>query len=145
VFRFCDEITVKSSPIRIFELYKDVSNWRRWDPEVKSSELEGNFEIGAYGRLKPRKGPDAEIKIVALEENRSFTVQSSLPLCVLTFEHELRPSGELTRVIHRVHFDGPLSFLFYKLLGRQFRKGIPAALRGLKRMAETQSRESAAA
>ena len=145
MFSYCDEITVKTSPIRIFALYKDVSNWWLWDPEVKNSKLEGDFEVGAYGRLKPRKGPDTEIRIVAIEENRSFTVQSSLPLCVLTFEHELWPSGDRTRIIHRVHFDGPLSFLFRKLLGRQFRRGIPAALRGLKRMAETESHESAAA
>lgn len=145
MFRYCDEITVNTRPFRIFALYKDVSNWRHWDPEIETSVLEGDFAVGAYGRLKPRNGPETEIRIVASEENRSFTVQASLPLCLLTFEHELHPAGELTRVVHRVYLDGPLSFLFRKLLGRQLRMGIPAALRGLKRMAEAESRHSAIA
>jgi len=145
VFRYCDEITVNTSPFRIFALYKDVSNWRLWDTEIDSSELEGEFEVGVYGRLKPRKGPEAEFRLVAIDENRSFTLQASLPMCVITFEHELIPAGNMTRIIHRVYFDGPFSFLYSKLLGRQLRRGIPAALRGLKRMAEDESRENAIA
>jgi len=137
VNRFSGEINVNASPDRIFSLYEDVSNWHQWDPEVASASIEGEFAAGTYGRLKPAKGPGAGIRIVSSERNRFFSVQSRLPLCLLTFEHELRPSGKATKVIHRVYFDGILSFLFSSLVGSQIRKGLPDTLRGLKQAAET--------
>lgn len=124
--QFSEEITVNTNPERVFALYEDVTNWRRWDPDVASSHISGSFSAGATGRLKPTKGPEARIKIVSVEKNKSFTVQSRLPLCTMTFEHELLPVKGVTRVIHRVSFNGPLSFFFGRVVGSQIRKGLPA-------------------
>jgi hypothetical protein len=54
----------------------------------------------------------------------------------MTFEHDLQPVKNCTRVIHRVSFNGPLSFFFGRVVGSQIRKGLPGTLRGLKQAVE---------
>ena len=134
--QFSEEIIVNTSPERIFVFYEDVANWNQWDPDVTSSSISGPFEAGATGKLKPSKGPETKISIVSVLKNKSFTVQSRLPLCTMTFEHKLIPVNSSTRVIHRVSFNGPLSFFFSRVVGGQIRKGLPGTLLGLKNAAE---------
>jgi len=137
VSSFSEEITVNVNPERIFTLYEDVPNWKQWDTDVTSSSISGPFTAGAIGTLKPTKGPATKIEIVSVEKNKSFTVQSSLPLCTMTVEHELFPVQSSTRVIHRISFAGPLSFFFGWVVGSLIRKGLPGTLRGLKQAVET--------
>lgn len=132
-----EEITVNAKPERVFALYEDVTNWNRWDPDVASSSITGPFTVGTSGKLKPTKGPEAKIEILSIERNKSFTVQSRLPLCTIMFEHELLAVKGSTRVIHRVSFNGLLSFFFGRVVGSQIRKGLPGTLRGLKQAVET--------
>ena len=135
--QFSEEITVNTNPERIFMLYEDVKNWSVWDPDVASSSLSGPFTAGTTGKLKPTKGPEAKIKIVTVDKNKSFTVRSQLPLCTMLFEHQLMPVKSSTRVIHRVTFSGPLSFFFGRVVGSQIRRGLPGTLRCLKQAVET--------
>jgi len=137
VSQFSEEVTINTSPERIFALYEDVSNWNRWDPDVASSSITGPFIAGTNGKLKPAKGPEARIGIVSVEKNKSFTVQSKLPFCTIIIEHELLPVENATRVTHRVSFNGPLSFFFGRVVGGQIRKGLPGTLRGLKQVIES--------
>jgi hypothetical protein len=136
VSQFSEEVTVTSDPERVFALYENVANWKQWDPDVASSSISGPFAAGTTGKLKPTNGPEAKIKIVSVEKNKSFTVQSRLPLCTMTFEHELFPVKGATRVVHRVSFNGPLSFFFGRVVGNQIRKGLPGTLLGLKQAVE---------
>jgi hypothetical protein len=136
VSRFSEEISVHTSPERIFALYEDVANWRQWDPDVALSSISGPFTTGTTGKLKPTKGPEAKIEIVSVDKNKSFTVRSRLPMCTMTFEHELFPVNGSTRVVHTVSFNGPLSFFFGRVVGGQIRKGLPGTLQGLKHAVE---------
>lgn len=131
-----DDIVINASPERIFALYADVEKWREWDSSVAASSISGPFCAGTAGTLQPRKGVKAKILLTAVEDGRSFTVQSTLPLCTMTFEHELTPVQNATRVVHRVTFDGPLSFFFRWVIGNQLRKELPRMLLGLKHAAE---------
>ena len=44
----------------VWRLWSDVEGWRRWDEEVEWSRLDGPFEVGSRGVLKPKKGPNTE-------------------------------------------------------------------------------------
>ena len=129
-------IQINASPEKIFSEYANVAAWKSWDPEVLSSSLEGLFQRGTTGKLKPRKGPEAKITISEIETNRSFTVESKLPLCLMRFTHELISAGSSTKVIHGVEFNGPLAFLFSKIIGTQIYKSLPLTLSGLKKKVE---------
>ena len=137
--QFEEQILISAPVEKIFALYANVNGWSSWDPDVKTSSVEGAFVSGAKGKLKPSKGPEAKITFTEVVPNRSFTVQSKLPLCVMHFEHELIGSSGKVKVVHRVVFDGLLSPLFGRLIGSQIRKGLPSTLQGLKLAAERQN------
>ena len=137
--QFEEQIIIAAPPEKVFALYENVAAWSSWDPDVKTSSIEGSFSSGASGSLQPSSGPKAKIKFTEVMPNRSFTVETKLPLCVMRFEHDLTllPSG--TNAKHRVTFQGLLSPFFGRVIGSQIRKGLPNALQGLKRAAEHQS------
>ena len=137
--QFEEQIVIAAQPEKIFALYANVAAWSSWDPDVKTSSIEGSFSSGASGSLQPSSGPKVRIKFTEVMPNRSFTVESKLPLCVLRFEHELTllPSG--TNAKHRVTFQGLLSPFFGRVIGSQIRKALPNAMQALKRAAEHQS------
>jgi Polyketide cyclase / dehydrase and lipid transport len=130
-------ITIATLPETLFAIYADVSNWNKWDPDTKSSSLEGPFEIGSVGRLAPTRGREVPMSLVSVVPNRSFTVECRIPLFRMVFEHELTPHGSLTDVVHRVSFSGPLTFLFGPLVGGPLRKSLPQTLKSLKQYAES--------
>ena len=134
--QFEERIIINAAADKLFSLYANVPGWSSWDPDVKSSSINGQFSPGATGTLQPSSGPKAKITFTEVLPNRSFTVESKLPLCVMRFEHELAPLGNQVQVLHRVSFVGILAPLFGRLIGSQIRKGLPHTLEGLKRAAE---------
>jgi hypothetical protein len=134
--KFQEKVSIAASIEDVFALYADVNGWSTWDPEVKTSSIDGAFESGTTGQIQPTKGPKANITITEVISNCSFTVESKLPLCVMRFEHELSSNSEGTNALHRVSFEGLLSPLFGRVIGAQIRKGLPGTLQGLKHVAE---------
>lgn len=131
-----ESIKVNSTPEHIFSLYKDVSNWKEWDKEVKASSLIGAFKNGSFGSVTPSKGPKSKICLSEVEENKTFTAESKLPFCVMYFEHNLTAVDNAVLVTHRVKFKGPLRFIFGYLIGKPIKVGLPVTLKGLKYSAE---------
>ncbi len=135
-----EEKVLISAPIeKVFSLYANVAAWSSWDVELKSSSIDGQFSSGASGTIKPLNGPQSKITFTEVVPNRSFTVESKLPLCLIRFEHELLSIDGHTQALHRVSFIGLLAPLFGRLIGAQIRKGLPHSLSGLKRAAQGQS------
>ena len=134
--KFEECVVIKAPIANVFGIYADVGSWKKWDPDVQSSTIEGAFVSGALGTLQPTKGPKAKIVFKEVVPNSSFTVESKLPLCVMRFEHELSELDGQTLAVHRVIFEGVLSPVFGRLIGRQIKKGLPHSLRGLKRAVE---------
>jgi Polyketide cyclase / dehydrase and lipid transport len=137
---FQHSVLIDASPADIYTLYADVVRWPIWDSEVQESSISGVFETGATGSLKPKGGPKSKIFFTDVKPNTSFTVQSKLPLCTMTFEHELVPNGLSTTATHRVLFTGLLSPVFGRLIGNGIRRTLPETMRGLKRAAESNCR-----
>jgi len=135
--QFEEKITINASASEIFSVYENVENWSDWDPDVKASSIDGNFETGSKGSIHPTKGPKSSVVFSQIVPNESFTVDSNLPLCSLRFEHELLVNdSNSTEAIHRVTFRGFLSPVFGRIIGSQIRKGMPHTLLGLKNKAE---------
>lgn len=130
-------ISIAAPPDRIFGIYEDVSDWHTWDPDTKSATIDGPFVVGAKGKLVPTKGNAVPMLLTSVQRNRSFTVESRIPLFRMVFEHELYPSGATTEVVHRITFSGALSFVLGRLLAKRVNAGLPATLSNLKRMAES--------
>ncbi len=133
---FQNSVHIAAAPADIFNLYADVHGWSKWDPEVVESSISGAFTAGAVGMIKPKGGPKSKIEFIEVKPNVAFTARCKLPLCVMTFEHELAPKGSTTTATHRVTFAGLLAPLFGRLIGTGIQRTLPATLEGLKRAAE---------
>ena len=139
MIQFEEQIVIAASPEKVFALYENVADWASWDSDVKAATIEGSFSSGASGSLHPSSGHKVRIKFTEVMPNRSFTVESKLPMCVLRFEHELTPISSGTNAKHRVTFQGLLAPFFGRIIGSQIRKALPIAMQSLKRAAENQS------
>jgi hypothetical protein len=129
-------IVINQPVAAVFRLYENCSGWPTWDSELETCSLPAGLKVGSRGWLKPRGAPQADILISEVTRNRSFTAVGKLPLCRMCFVHELEELGSTTRATHRVVFEGPLSFLFRRLIGRSIQKGLPSTLAGLKKALE---------
>ncbi len=126
----------KARPEDVWNLWADVAGWSRWDDEVISSQLDGAFTVGTRGWLKPKDGPRTTFVLSHVEPNVAFTNRSSLPLATLEFVHTLRVEGGETVIEHRVEMNGPLTFLFRRLIGATIARGLPKVVERLARVAE---------
>jgi hypothetical protein len=124
-----------ASPEQVFRRWSEVARWTDWDDGLTASSLDGPFSPGTTGKLKPKGGPSVRFTLLAVEHNVGFEDVTSLPLATLTFRHRAVPSGSGSRITHRVEIAGPLGFLFARIMGPDFAKGLPETVEKLARLA----------
>jgi hypothetical protein len=108
-----------------FERWADMATWPTWNTDTAWVRLDGPFQTGATGVLKPKGGPATRFVITSLVPGEEFTDVSLLIGARLTFQHRVAvaPDGRTTISV-RVTIEGPLAFLWNAVLG----KGIAASL-----------------
>jgi hypothetical protein len=136
------ELTLPTSASRaaIWQLWSDVPNWNKWDSEIEYAKLDGKFELGQTGEMKPKGGPKAKTKIIELTELQSFSDVTNLPLAKLRFDHKMEEQAGQILVTHTISISGPLGFFFAKLLSKNLVNGLEAALPRLIALAEKNDR-----
>ena len=123
-------------PENIWALWADVSSYKEWDDGIEWSKLNGEFNVGAHGELKPNGGRPTVFTIVEMLEGRSFTDLTPLTLGRLRFHHSMEPTDMGTRLTHRIEVEGPLAWIWAQVLKTVFQASLPAAMRKLARLAE---------
>jgi hypothetical protein len=68
-------IEIQAGPLKLYEVYADVSRWHEWDPDTQSAQLSGPLQVGATGRLKPRKGMTVKMRVAAMESGKHLLVE----------------------------------------------------------------------
>lgn len=133
------EMTAKTKASRgaVWKVWSDVANWNRWDQEIESARINGDFILGQTGELKPKGGPKAKTKIIELTPLRSFSDQTDLPLAKLRFDHRMDEIDGSLQITHKISVSGPLGFLFSKILGKNLKRGLERALPKLIELAES--------
>lgn len=134
--KFEQSITISAEPHEVFSEYQKVSDWPKWDPETEAASIDGEFVVGATGKVKPKGAPDSKIQLIEVTEGRSFTIECKLPLCKMHFIHLMNKAESGTELINQVEFTGFLSPLFGRLIGNGINKGLPDSLAGLKKYIE---------
>jgi len=134
--KFEEAITIQAPAEQIYTVYTDVSAWSKWDAETVSSSIDGPFEVGSTGKIKPEGQPETAIVFVEVTPNKSFTVECKLPLCKMQFVHEIESMSDETQVKNIVVFSGLLSPVFGRLFGSKIQKGMQGSLQGLKQYLE---------
>ena len=120
------------TPEQIWATYQNVRAWPSWDSELQSASLLGDFEVGSKIIIKPKKGPKAKAVITECVPFEKFTDATKLPLKTeLIFSHQIEQNSKNIKLTHRVSIDGPLTFIFKRLIGKPIQKHLPDAMKSL--------------
>lgn len=134
--KFEEVITIQAPPKQIFSVYTEVSDWPKWDADTLASSIDGPFEVGTTGKIKPEGQPVTPIKLVEVTPDKSFTVECKLPLCKMQFIHEMADQDDGAEVKNIVLFTGFLSPVFGLLIGSKIKRSMSSSLQGLKQYVE---------
>lgn len=126
-----------ATPADLFARWVDHATWSEWSPDTEWVRLDGPVTQGTTGTLKPNGGPKVRFRISQLTPDRSYVDVSRFPGGRLTFAHHARPSATGTDLEVVVRIDGPLAFLWARILGKGFRASAPADLQRLVRLVES--------
>ncbi len=124
--------TTTATPERLWDLYREPTTWPEWDHQIEDVTVDGPFETGATGTIKPVGGPRTKFRMVEVTEKVSFTDVTRLPLAKMRFDHRIEPGA----ITHRVTITGPLAPLFARVIGRKVVADLPTAMRTLAARAE---------
>jgi hypothetical protein len=133
---FSFTVKINSSIERVWEALIDVSTWHLWDTELINAELNENFEVGAKGTMIPKKGPKLKFYISEVITNKSYTINTIMPIGELVINRSIFQSNDSIEFTDDIEFTGILKPIFGFMLGGQFRKVLPDVLEKFKNIVE---------
>jgi hypothetical protein len=117
------------APAAIWErAYADAGAWPRWNAELKSAKLDGPLRDGAEARIVFRTGLRLRFRVVEFEDGRLFTDEARLPGARMGHRHLVEPtSGGESRLTNTIYIEGPLAWLWRRVLGPRAARALPEA------------------
>jgi hypothetical protein len=109
---------------QIWRVWEDVNQWHLWDSDIEFARIEGPFEVGGSFILKPKGGPKVKISLLKVQPKVAFTDVTTFPLAKMYGIHEMRETKEGLEVSHTVRIEGPLSFLWKKIVAEKVASGL---------------------
>ena len=123
---------------QMWNVWKDVQTWPLWDDELEWSRLEGPFEAGTKGSLKPKKFSALKFKIVEVINGKASKSITAMPLgSSLEFRCLIEPldSGK-SLITHHIRAKGPLAPLLRFSMRPGLKAKMPLALKKLTSLAK---------
>ena len=118
-------VTSSASPSAFFARWADMATWPEWNLDTEWARLDGPFQTGATGQLKPTGGPEVSFVVESVVPETEFVDVSKLLGARLTFGRDVTTiEGGGCRVDVAVTIAGPLAWFWTRILG----KGLRASL-----------------
>jgi len=125
---------------KVWAIWTDTTTWGEWNPNVTTMEMPAPVALGKEGLMNTPAGQHHQMKVVAFEPGRSFTLETSvIPLSSFQFTCRVEPAGGKTRVTQSVKVVGPMGWLFDPMMGDGIAKDFDTVLDGLVEKAEAGS------
>jgi len=126
-------IETHAQPATLWNLFADVSGWKRWNAGIERILLLGDFTSGTRFVMQP-PGQDAfTSKLLDVVENRYFVDETVIDDTRVVVSHELIPlAWGGTKVVYRTEIEGPQASDFGPMVTGDF----PEVLSALKYFAE---------
>ena len=80
-----------------------MATWPEWNTDTEWVRLDGPFQTGGTGMLKPKGGPKVRFVLDSVVPEREFVDVSLLLGARLTFRHDVEPRRGGARRCHRQH------------------------------------------
>lgn len=134
---YSETVNTNATSDQVWSILKNVQDWPSWDKELEWARLDGPFQVGTKGQLKPSKGPEVAFELIDVMPGYSFSNKAKLPLTKMIFFHEYLPqdSHNEARICHRVVMSGLLAPLFGKIIGSQIKLHLREAMETLSEKA----------
>lgn len=129
----------KAKPAAIFALWADIDNWADHDDGIEWAKLTDKFVPGGHYAIKPKGGPKVKADILIVEPNQRFVDVSHLPGAKLRFDHSIAQTNNGTSVTIIMTLNGPLAWLWAKMLGKNQQADLEKSTAQLLAKAEKQS------
>jgi hypothetical protein len=124
--------TVKDlSAERVWNVWTDVNQWHTWQDDVEYARLDGEFESGKKFAFRPKGGPNVELELTDVRKNSVFVDVTRFPFARMIDSHELIERGDELEIKSTITMQGPLAFLWRKLVGEGVASGLPEQTRRL--------------
>jgi uncharacterized membrane protein len=136
--RFDHSVTVQAPADRVWAIFSDVAHWPEWTPTITAVERldEGRIHVGARTRIRQPKLPVAVWEVTELVEGQYFEWVSKAPGIKTTGGHRVTTTEEGTVVTATIIQEGPLGWVFGKLMAKLTREYIATEGESLKKVSE---------
>ena len=101
---------------QVWKVWTDINHWHTWHDDIEYAKMDGEFKVGSTFLLKPKGGPAVTIALIKVEPNKGFTDLTCFPLAKMYGEHEFVQRGETLEIKTTMRVEGPLSFIWRKLV-----------------------------
>jgi hypothetical protein len=110
---------------KVWDAWTDVERWPAWQDDVEYAHLEGDFSEGSVIRFKPKGGPKVRIDLVDVQAPSRFVDVTRFPLARMTDTHEVVETAEGLEIRNTLRMEGPLAFVWRKLVGEGIARSLP--------------------
>ena len=109
---------------RIWDVWTDVNKWHTWQDDIEYAKLTDEFKQGSIIHFKPKGGPNIKIELTEVRPNSIFIDLTRFPLAKMYDSHELIDHGDTVEIKTTIKIEGPLSFLWRKLVAENIVNGL---------------------
>lgn len=129
-------VETTATPTQIWEVLQDVESWNSWDHGTEFSRLDGPFQTGTTGCLKPIGGPLLQTLLTQVEPLKMFVQEAKLFLARVVMTHSIAQVAGKTQVTFQTEIRGPLAFFFGCLIGGSIKKKVPIEMEEMLKKAK---------
>lgn len=109
---------------KVWSVWTDVNQWHTWQDDIEFAKLNGEFRKGSLIHFKPKGGPNIKLELTEVTPNSVFVDLARFPLARMFDSHEIIDHGENLEIKSTIRIEGPLSFLWRKLVAENVAKGL---------------------
>ncbi len=120
-------VETTATPAQIWRVFQDVATWNSWDHELESSGINGPFQAGTPGWLKPVNGPLLKTILTRVEPGKLFVQEAELLFAKAVMTHVISHShtAGTTQVTFQTEIRRPLAIFWTLMIGSSIKKKIP--------------------
>ena len=130
-------VEATAAPEAIWNLWRNVGDWPRWNADLERAELAGPFAQGSAITMFPREDDPIELTIAEADAPERFVDQADLgPVVVRTTHRIERLDDDRSKIVYRMEITGLEADTLGAQIGPEITADFPAVLAKLAAVAE---------